>query len=143
MHLRDKIRSLKTETGQSLTELAVASTMLLVVLAGVIDIGRMYYTYLGLKDAAAEGAAYGSLAPSDSAGIIARARGESPSGLIDWSGATVTPTVIGQPCRGNGIRVKVQMDYALITPFIGAIVGGQSLPLQATVVNTILTPACP
>lgn len=130
------------QAGQSLTELAIFITLLLILLAGLIDLGRAYYTYLSLRDAAAEGAAYGSIHPDDTAGIDTRTRGESPGGLIDWSTASVETTYVGAHCRGGGVRVKVTVDYQLLTPFVGAIVGGQTLRLSADVVNTILTPAC-
>lgn len=130
------------QAGQSLTELAIFITLLLILLAGLIDLGRAYYTYLSLRDAAAEGAAYGSIHPDDAVGIDARTRGESPAGLIDWSTARVETTYVGAHCRGGGVRVKVTVDYQLLTPFVGAIVGGQTLGLSADVVNTILSPAC-
>jgi Flp pilus assembly protein TadG len=136
----------ESQRGQSLTELAITLTILLTLMAGVLDIGRAYYTYLALRDAAAEGAAYGSFNPSDSVEIENRVRRESPpalGGMIDWNGATITSTVLGSPCRGGGIEVTAQIDYQLLTPFIGAIAGSQTLPLEATVVNTILSPACP
>jgi len=117
--------------------------MLLMLLAGVLDIGRAYYTYLSLRDAAAEGAAYGSIHPTDTAGIINRVVGESPSGVVNWGSATVTPTILVKSCEGGGIQVQVQYNYTLLTPFIGAIVGSQTMPLTATVVNTILSPVCP
>src|SRR3990170_2616419 len=130
------------ERGQSLTEAAIFITLLIVVLAGLIDLGRMYYTYLSLKDAAAEGAAYGSMEPTDLLEIDARVRGESPGGLIDWSGAIVNTTYIGPPCRGGGVRVEVTITYEVITPFIGAIAGSQTISLSAEVINTILAPGC-
>lgn len=133
----------RRQRGQSLTEMAVSLPILLVLLAGVLDIGRAYYTYLSLRDAAAEGAAYGSIHPTDSSGIIDRVVGESPTGVVDWTSATVTPTVLVKSCEGGGIRVQVQYSYTLLTPFIGAIAGSQTLPLSATVVNTILSPVCP
>lgn len=128
--------------GQSLTEMALMLPIVMMLLAGVLDLGRAYYTFLALRDAAAEGAAYGSLDPASTTEIIARAKGESPGGFIDWSGATVTVNHDGTPCRGEAISVTIQTDYHLLTPFIGSIVGSQTLPLSATVVNTILTPAC-
>ncbi len=130
------------QAGQSLTELAIFITLLMILLAGLIDLGRAYYTYLSLRDAAAEGAAYGSIHPDDLAGIDARTRGESPAGLIDWTTAQVETTYVGPHCRSNGVRVKVTVDYQLLTPFVGAIVGGQTLRLSADVVDTILSPAC-
>lgn len=139
-------RHSNSERGQSLTELAITLTILLTLMAGVLDIGRAYYTYLALRDAAAEGAAYGSFNPTDNAEIENRVRRESPpalGGMIDWTGATINSTVLGAACRGGGIEVTAQVDYQLLTPFIGAIAGSQTLPLEATVVNTILSPACP
>lgn len=134
----------RSQRGQSLTELSLTLIILLTLLAGVLDIGRAYYTFLALRDAAAEGAAYGSFDPTNSAEIEARVRAESPGpSIVDWTGATVTSSVIGAACRGGGIEVNVQVSYQLLTPFIGAIVGSQSMPLEATVVNTILSPACP
>ena len=134
----------RSERGQSLTELSLTLIILLTLLAGVLDIGRAYYTFLALRDAVAEGAAYGSFDPTNSAEIENRVRAESPGpSLVDWTGATITSTVNGAACRGGGIEVTAQIDYQLLTPFIGAIVGSQSMPLEATVVNTILSPACP
>jgi Flp pilus assembly protein TadG len=117
--------------------------MLLMLMAGVLDIGRAYYTYLSLRDAAAEGAAYGSIHPTDTSGIIGRVVGESPGGVVNWSASTVTTSTLVKNCRGGGIKVQVDYSYTLLTPFIGSIAGGQTLPLSATVVNTILSPACP
>lgn len=130
------------QRGQSLVETALFITLLMVLMMGVIDLGRAYFSYLSLKDAAAEGAAYASIRPDDLAGIDARVRGESPSGLIDWSTAQVVTTFTGPACRSYGVRVKVTIDYHLVTPFVGAIVGSQVLPLSADVVNTILSPGC-
>jgi Flp pilus assembly protein TadG len=130
------------QRGQSLVETALFITLLMVLMMGVMDLGRAYFTFLSLKDAAAEGAAYASIRPDDLAGVEARARGESPFGLIDWSTTLVTTTFTGAPCRGGGVRVQVTMDYTLLTPFVGAIVGSQVLPLSADVVNTILSPGC-
>jgi Flp pilus assembly protein TadG len=132
-----------TQRGQSLVEMALSLTMLLMLMAGVLDIGRAYYTYLSLRDAAAEGAAYGSIHPTDTSGIIDRVVGESPGGVVDWSSANVTTDILVKNCRGGGIKVKVDYSYTLLTPFIGGIAGSQTLPLSATVVNTILSPACP
>jgi hypothetical protein len=132
----------RRQHGQSLTEMAIFITLLMLLLAGVIDLGRAYYSFLSLKDAAAEGAAYGSIEPGDLAGIDARVRGESPGGLIDWTGAGVNTTFIGPACRGGGVRVEVTISYEFLTPFIGAIAGTQTIPLKADVVNTILSPEC-
>ena len=140
--MRAAHRPQDAQRGQSLVETALFITLLMILMMGVIDLGRAYFSYLSLKDAAAEGAAYASIRPDDLAGIDARVRGESPSGLINWSTAQVVTTFTSAACRGYGVRVKVTIDYQLVTPFVGAIVGSQVLPLSADVVNTILSPGC-
>jgi Flp pilus assembly protein TadG len=129
--------------GQSLVELAILLPMMMILVAGIVDIGRAYYTYLSLHDAAAEGAAYGSIHPSDTAGIVDRVVGESPGGVVDWTSTTVTTQILVKACEGGGVQVTVDYNYTLLTPFIGAIAGSQTLPLSAKVVNTILSPVCP
>lgn len=54
------------EKGQSLIEMAVAVVILLLLLAGIVDLGRMFFTYIALREAAQEGAAYASICPPDS-----------------------------------------------------------------------------
>ena len=53
------------ERGQSLAELSITMTLVLILLAGVADAGRAFFTYITLRDAAQEGALYGSFAFSD------------------------------------------------------------------------------
>src|SRR3990172_7126738 len=61
-----------SEKGQSLIELAIMGTVILVLLAGVVDLGRMMYEYLTMRDAAQEGAGYGAVYPSYCGQIIER-----------------------------------------------------------------------
>ncbi|HEY7033614.1 MAG TPA: TadE family protein, partial [Thermomicrobiales bacterium] len=58
--------------GQSLVELAIATPVLLLFLLGTVDLGRMYADYADLKHAARDGAGYGILKPSDTAGMESR-----------------------------------------------------------------------
>ena len=46
---------IKKEKGQSLVEFALLLPILLIILIGVVDLGRMYYAYVVITDAAAEG----------------------------------------------------------------------------------------
>ncbi len=51
------------EHGQSLVEFAVMGIVLLMLLQGVLDLGRAYFTFLALKDAAADGAYFAAAYP--------------------------------------------------------------------------------
>ena len=139
-------RSTNSESGQSLVELAFGIVMLLVLLAGIVDLGRAFFSYMALRDAAQEGALYGSLNPTDSAGIEARVRATSqnPINLQDTTNVFVSSTPIGGNCggNGNGIQVTVSYNFPISMPFIGTIVGSQSFSLSATVTDTIILPPC-
>lgn len=61
-----------TETGgQSLVELAISLPLLLLLLLGTIDMGRVFFDYIEMRQAAVEGATYGSRRPTDTTGIEA------------------------------------------------------------------------
>src|SRR4051794_4043149 len=84
-------RSSRVPRGQSLVELAVAMTLLCVVLLGTVDLGRVYFDYIDLKTAARNGARYGALKPDDTAGMRNRALSSTvPSG-----------TTVSAVCTGN------------------------------------------
>ncbi len=140
-----------SERGQSLVEFAFGLVVLLILLTGIVDATRALYTFLSMRDAAQEGALYGSLKPTDNAGIESRARGASE--YMNGLGAeiTVTPslTVVGQPCNGitngkpNGIKVAIDYpQFQLIMPVIGAVIGRQTVPISVDVTNSILQPKC-
>jgi len=138
------VQNTSRERGQSLVELALSIVFLMVLLAGVTDLGRLFFAWIALRDAAQEGAVYGSIHPTDFPGIESHVRNasDSPLDLTDASTVQVQIQVIGAACAGNAIQVTVTYTFPIATPFIGAIVGGQTFPLSSTVVNTILAPSC-
>lgn len=132
--------SKRKERGQSLTEFAVGVTFILILLASGMDFGRAYYTYLSVRDAAQEGAAYASIAPSDLGGIRARVRETStdPIDLSTLSDSDITVTVTGSACAGNLVTVTLDYDFELVAPFLA----GTMLSLQAEANDQILQPPC-
>ena len=133
------------ERGQSMVELAITLVAILILLAGIVDLGRAFFAYIAMRDAAQEGALYGSTAPSDSSGIDSRAKSVLAS-RVDISNITITPVISGSSC-GNGsnsITVTVHYDnFAITMTFLGTIVGSQGFDITASVIDTILSPACP
>lgn len=134
----------KSERGQSLTELAVSFTLLVVILAVTVDLGRVFFSFIAIREAAEEGALYGSLNPQDNGGIIARTRSSStaPVDLNNPSNVAVAVDVIGSPCAGNSLRVTVTYTYTLTMPMVSAFIGSQTFPLIADATTTILRPVC-
>ena len=118
------------QKGQSLTEFAVGVTFILIMLASGMDLGRAYYSYITVRDAAQEGASYASIAPSDVHGVRARVR--------STSNTPVDIQVFGTACAGGTVKVSVDFDFNLVAPFIA----GNTLHLQAEAIDTILQPPC-
>src|SRR4051812_6943289 len=57
------------QSGQSLVEFALATTLLLTLLIGIVDFALSYYTLVRIRNAVAEGGYYASQHPRDSAGV--------------------------------------------------------------------------
>ena len=141
-----KIKSKKsTERGQSLVELAISLVVLLFLLSGVVEFGIAFFQFIQLRDAAQEGALYGSINPDDEDGIIARVRNASdePINLADEDLVDVTVTVTGAACAGSAVTVALEFDHQIFMPFVPAFIGSNTINLDASVTDTILQPACP
>ncbi len=143
------------QRGQSLVELAVILVILLLLVAGIVDLGRAFFAYIALRDAAQEGAVYGSICPTDTPAIINRVRSSSSTPIDLTDGAHVQVQcffVVGgsdiacggsSPTAGNGVKVRVTYNNFPVTmPFMGTILGTQTLTLHAEVQDTILRDAC-
>jgi len=155
--MNKKIRtSRSTERGQSLTEFALALVVLLTLVAGIGDLGRMFFAYIIIRDAAQEGAVYGSIADKSDLLTLqnqvesrvkeAFTDPDNPSDTpIDINQLQVQTSVIGATCASPGSAVRVRVDYAVpvTMPFLGTIIGSQQMPMTATVENAILSPICP
>ena len=135
-----------SERGQSLVELALSFTILLLLLSGAIDFGRAFFTWVSLRDSAQEGAAYGSIDPTNITEIENRIYNvlESSNAIPDpRTNVTVSRTIIGQACLGYTIQVDVDFPTFPITmPFLSSVLGTETLSIHATVQDTILRPTC-
>jgi len=56
-------RAQKKEMGQALVEMAITAPILILILSGLLDLGRVYYTFIALEEAAAEAALYLAIEP--------------------------------------------------------------------------------
>ena len=137
------------EKGQSLVEFSLMIIILTSLLLGILDIGRAYFTFLALQDSAGEGASYAAQYPTyitstnsaDPNNVTYRVKNAAPVGtLVDWNSATVAVTNSGSTAQGQPITVTVTTSYQLLTPFVGTIVGSQTLPLSAISVAIITAP---
>ncbi len=140
---REKVAK-RYERGQSLVELAISFTFLMILLAGTVDLGHGLFTWLALRDAAQEGASYGSINPIDTGGMRARIYDNLEQIINDPpSNVVINISIITQPCLGNTIQVDVDYpNFPITMPFLGTLLGSQTFPIHATVNDTILIPTC-
>ncbi len=141
----------KNERGQSLVELGISLLILMYLLSGAVEFGMAFFQFVQLRDAAQEGALYGSMNPSDIVAIRNRVVGASSS-PINLSGGTVTIAVEIDgidssnaayntvDCEGHGLTVRVSYPHQVFMPFIPQLIGRSTIPLTATVTDTILSP---
>lgn len=58
----------KNEQGKTLVEFAIVGTVVLTVMFGVIEFGRLFWTHNALRDAARRGVRYAAIRKNDTAG---------------------------------------------------------------------------
>ena len=117
--------------GQALVEFALVIPIFLLLVFGLVDLGRAVFVNNSLGEAARDGARYGS--------VQARAYDNTSrtavevwveARLVGVPDATVTVTCVAQNadlgCAGNGydtVIVTAEADLQMITPIISQIVG--------------------
>lgn len=158
------MKTLKQERGQSLVELSISLLVLLYLLSGAVEFGIAFFQFVQLRDAAQEGALYGSMSPGPNPGTgdwqlietRVRAASSSPINLTDTSKVHVSIFVnnvlvwkdgasqgsTSEACEGNALNVTVAYSHKVFMPFMSKIIG-DTVPLDATVTDTILSPKCP
>ena len=119
----------KAERGQSLLELAILLPVLLLVLLGILDVGRLYMTLVAITDAAAEGASYAASHPTETVEIQQRAA-ESSTALTTIDPLMVDVYYENPLSSGQPITVTVNYDYDLLTPVLSAIVPSGTLRVR-------------
>ncbi len=124
--------------GQSLVEFALVLPIILMILLGLLDFGRAFYTMVALRDAADEGASYAAIRPNDTVGIQRRAA-EASTNLVTIQIEDVSiirpPTLaVGQP-----ITVTVDFNFDLYTPFVQSMLPDGELILHGTATHAILS----
>jgi PKD repeat protein len=148
--LVSRLRRRPRSRGQSLVEFALILPLLLIFLATVLDLGRIYYANISLLNAAREGAFQASKTPgsyqaglpcnTDTNLIVCRVQLESKGSMVE-----IAATDIGVSCSKTGcpveadstVRVEVSGQFQLITPILGFIFGGQTIDMESSATQQI------
>lgn len=115
--------------GQAAVELALILPVMLLILMGMLDLGRLFYYEEAMANAAREGARYGAANPDKTkADIIEKTKAEAPD--ITSSALTVDVNC-SDITSGKNRKVTVEYQFELMTPIMQGIVGNQ-IKLSAT-----------
>ena len=136
--MKSEFQPKQKEYGQSMVELALTITILMVLLAGTIDLGHAFFVWLRMRDAAQEGASYRSFCPTDLDGTELRVRDNLD--LVNDYAVDPGPSVASQ---GDTITVIVETDLPISMPFLGTIIGSDTIHIAATINDTVLRSTCP
>ncbi len=139
----------KSERGQSLVELAISLLILLYLLSGAVEFGIIFFQYVQLRDAAQEGALFGSMNPTGDIDSRVRGASTSPINLADVGivgiavsaidKATGNVETVATACEGDGLTVTVTFEHQVFMPFMSRFIG-PTRTLTASVTDTVLTP---
>ena len=146
------MKNIKTERGQSLVELSISLLIVLWLLAGTVEFGIAFFQFIQLRDAAQEGALYGSLHPDEASNIELRVRNASDKPInlqddtivfvnisaVDADGNTILPA---NACVADGIIVTASFNHSLFMPFASLFMSNP-IVLTASVTDTILNSTC-
>ena len=137
------------ERGQSLVELAISFTAIMILLTGAVDFSLALFQYVTILDAAQEGAVYGSINPQDVTGIEQRAIAAAGDVIQLADGdIAVTWSDSANKCEGStssiphSLTVTITSAHPVMMPFITPLIGTDTINLTATATNTILQPTC-
>ncbi len=143
---------------QAMVEFALILPLLLLVVVGIFEFGRVMFIYSNLFNAAREGVRYGVTNPKDYVGIETHA--SDKVSLVNTADATFILTVAYDTgpgtatftdydavVAGNRVLVSIQYDLIPMTPLLLPIVSQFPLNTQAArtiqTVGTIITTAPP
>ena len=125
------LRNLRCLSGQSLVEFALTLPLLLLILLGAIDLGRVFNTYVAITNASREGARYGVSNPTDDPNIKTRVKQEAVGSgvtVIDsdiaiqcftFTGGSNPPSVsCASALKGDLMEVTVAVNFQFMTLYL-------------------------
>ncbi|MFC2043466.1 TadE/TadG family type IV pilus assembly protein [Chloroflexota bacterium] len=117
-------------SGQDLVEYALILPIMLIMIMGIFDLGRITFFYSTIVNISREGARFGVVHQCDDSGVKAAAKDKAIGIDINDDDIAITwvPSDCGYPDPpGSGtVTVSVLFDFTPMTPFIADILGGGS-----------------
>jgi Flp pilus assembly protein TadG len=112
-------RLIKSERGQAIVETALIMPLLLMMLMGMVEMGRLSNAYLAVTHAARHGARYGAVGGSNSE-IIDKVKYAAVPLNVDNLSVTISPET--NRLTGNDLSITVAYPIELIIPVFSGLV---------------------
>lgn len=135
--LRTRDKTARSVRGQTMVEFALVFPVFILVVLGVIDLGRAVWQYNTLSNAAREGARYGIVLKNPDgttrtdAQIIDFVK-DKAVGVDIANGGSVVIAPSGMRVAKDYITVTVKYQYQPVAPLISAVIPGGVINLSAT-----------
>lgn len=133
------------QPAQAMVEAALMFPLMVLLLVGIVDFGRVFYHHIGLANAVREGARVGINSAATDTQITAAvvAAGAPTSSSAQFSCCIIAPSGARAALTGQQITVTVSYAMPLITPGMSQLLspvldGNGRLPLSQTVRMVII-----
>ncbi len=127
------------QRGQGMVEFALVLPVLILILMGTIDFGRLYYQYVSVNNAARVGAEYGMDYWRRSQSDVRQVVRAEASPHVNITDADITITASPSWTAGSDLTVEVRTTFSAFTPVISSFWGGGPLTLRGTVTTRFNT----
>lgn len=113
-----------TQKGQAIVEMALVMPLLIMLLFGIVEFGRVLNTYMVVTNLSREGARIGAVGGSDTA-IIDFVKSSAAASGFETSLISISPSPssISKRARGSSVMVTVSYPVDIFAPVIGTIIG--------------------
>lgn len=124
-------RFIKSGRGQAMLEFALVLPILLFLVMGIIEFGRIFSAYLTITELAREGARYGVVGNTD-ASIKTLIKNRATAITLTDGDITITPQDPANPRkRGNSLQVSIHYSVDIVVPLIAELIP-DPFPLTAS-----------
>lgn len=124
----------KGERGSATVEFALVLPILMLLMFGIIEFGRVLSVQHLLNTAAREGARTAALPGADNATVIAKINEVLSGAGLSYDSLQLTPSDVSSAGRNDPVTVRVQVNYESVAWVGGIVPGFGGSQLQGVVV---------
>ena len=122
MQKRRALQTVRSERGQAATELALILPIVVFLIFGALEVGRVFTAWIIVTQAAREGARVASVSCTLDPGCATAVDGRVTTSLTGLNAATARTTLSPGPyVAGDPVDVRIEYDVALVTPLVSAL----------------------